>query len=391
MTNGLQEIWSAERVKALTMSRITTKGDAHEMVQTQRVPERQGKPPFFKAAALLGTVAAVICLTMLGSALLSPQGSFELKAYAMEQQDDGSIVQREVDLVNETHGWSFHDDGENVYINVWLQCDGENIASVDFYVDEGFFAKQYVKRENGQIVRDGVPMTVSDSVIVHYGDDYVNVGSRFTLNADEMTEDLLVFWGRESRRVGDDLNLPSELTIRAVATFHDGKTQEEVLVLDLSRSDRPSVGTTKMTDEEMAQSRAESLRYDAFLHSIQLDQCEVVPGSEQILTYGDTFAYEIIDFSGTGRTAFYPLTEASMDPAGDLGLERDGFHGMFDENGVARFGASQNLFRLWDEYDGSDGYIAVLEPNGDGTFTGKTYKVPEWMILEYMKENPSSD
>ena len=34
------------------------------------------------------------------------------------------IERREVDLVNETYGWSFNDDGKNVYINTWLKCDG---------------------------------------------------------------------------------------------------------------------------------------------------------------------------------------------------------------------------------------------------------------------------
>ena len=380
ITNGSQELWSSKRVKELTMSRVATKSATHEM------PQKQWERPVFKTAVSLASVAAVICLIVLGGTLLFPQDGnvFELKAYALAQQADGSIEQREVDLVNETYDWSFNDDGENVYINIWLKCEGENIESVDFYVDEGFFAKQYIIRENGQIVRDGVPMAGSGSTIMRYGNDYVNVGSHFTLHADEMTEDLLVFWGTESRRVGNDLNLPSQLTIRAVATFNDGKTQEEALAFDLSMEGMQGFGVTILTDEEIAQNRADSLRYDMLLHNIPLDQCEVVPSSEQILTYGDTFEYEIVG-SGVAGLAMFPITEGSMDPANDQYLERDGYKGLFDENGVARFGSSQNLFNLWDEYDGSDGYIAVLETNGDGTFTGKTYRVPGWLILEYMQ------
>ena len=385
MTNGSQETWSAERVKELTMSRITTKSNIHDMGQKQR------KRPVFKAVASFASAAAVICLMVLGGTLLFPQDSnaFELKAYAMEQQADGTIEQREVDFVNETHGWSFNDDGENVYINIWLKCEGENIESVDFFVDEGFFAKQNIIRENGQIVTDGIAMMGRDSTIMQYGSDYVNAGSHFTLRADEMTEDLLVFWGRESRRAGKDLNLPPELTIRAVATFSDGRTQEEVLVLDISMEGMHGFGSVKLTDEEIAQGKAESLRYDALLHSIPLDQCEVVPGSERVLTYGDTFEYEISGSSEASETiqgtAMFPITEESMDTASDRALKEDGYNGMFDENGVARFGSSANLFNLWDEYDGSDGYIAVIERNGDGTFTGKTYRVPGWLILELMQ------
>ena len=139
----------------------------------------------------------------------------------------------------------------------------------------------------------------------------------------------------------------------------------------------------------------------------------------------DTFEYEIIGPPGFSATGMYSITKESMDPTNDRGQERDGLIGLFDENGVARFGASQNLFHLWDEsaddngddngdgdgqgdgddnvdgqgdghdghdghdgsigYDGSDGYIAVIETNGDGTFTGKTYKVPGWLILEHMQ------
>ena len=346
---------------------------------------------------------AAICLAALGGSLLFPQSgnAFELKAYAMEQLADGSIERREVDLVNGAQAMSFNDDGENVYINIWLRCDGENIDKIDFYVDEGFFAKQHIIRGDLQNAIDMAPMTVSGSTIMRYGDDYVNVGGHLTLSADEMTEDLLVFWGWESRRIGNDLNLPSELAIRAVSTFNDGKTQEETLEFALSQPGTLGIGTFTLSQEEIARGRADALSYGEFLHSIPLEKCEVVPGSEKTLTYGDTFEYEIIGPSGFNATGMYPITEESMGPSNDRSLGRDGRKGLFDENGVARFGASNNLYDLWDGqeggqeggqgdengdgYDGYDGYIAVIETNGDGTFTGKTYKVPGWLIRELMQ------
>jgi len=39
----------------------------------------------------------------------------------------------------------------------------------------------------------------------------------------------------------------------------------------------------------------------------------------------------------------FQITEESMDPANDWALERDGYKGLFDENGVARFGSSVNV------------------------------------------------
>ena len=35
--------------------------------------------------------------------------------------------------------------------------------------------------------------------------------------------------------------------------------------------------------------------------------------------------------------------------------------------------------------DGSDGFIAVIIGNGDGTYTGLVYKVPGQLILDNMK------
>jgi hypothetical protein len=149
------------------------------------------------------------------------------------------------------------------------------------------------------------------------------------------------------------------------------------------------LGIIKQTDEEIEATRARSIRFANLVHSIPLDKCEVVQGSEVILNYGDTFIYAVGDFSGnlqsvTG-TAYFPITEESMDPANDWSLKRDGYKGLFDENGVARFGSGLPYYDAWGEYDGADGYISVIENNGDGTFTGKTYKVPGWLILEHMK------
>ena len=113
----------------------------------------------------------------------------------MEQQVDGSVEPREVDLLDDSHMWSVNDDGENAYVNVWLNCGGENIESVEFSVDEGFFAAQHIEREDGRVVAYDVPMSLFDSAIVRYGDEYMNLGNKFAIGSVEATEDLLLFWG----------------------------------------------------------------------------------------------------------------------------------------------------------------------------------------------------
>ena len=113
----------------------------------------------------------------------------------------------------------------------------------------------------------------------------------------------------------------------------------------------------------MAQDQKDLEAYEKLLQSIPLDQCEVVPDSVQALTYGDTYEYHM---GNPLATSCKPITEESMETA------------PFDQNGVLTISSS-----LPD--DGSDGYIGVIERNGDGTFTGMVYKVPGQLILEHMK------
>jgi hypothetical protein len=359
------------------MGRITGKND------TGAATAKQRKRPIQKAAVSLGFAAAVIYLVVLGNMLLFPRGDnvFAIKAYAMEPQEDGSVALRGVDLLGEeTYYWSTFTDGKSFFVSANLKCEGENIRSVDFYTADGFFAKQHLKTENGKIV-SGVPAIYrkapgdTNYTLAMYGTDFEVIGSRFTLEKDAMTEDFLLFLGTE---ISNGQERPSRMTLRAVATFDDGNKQEESITLDLESAEL--VGIVETPPEENEKEQAEAIQMDALIISVPLDQCEVVPGSEKILTYGDSFEYEIIGTTGTGIT---PITEESMDPASAEGMKQAGLIGPFDETGNLRFGASQNLFS-GNEYDGKDGYIAVIENNGDGTFTGKTYRVPRELIGELM-------
>jgi len=350
--------------------------------------EQKNKRPILRRSALTAAAAVVLVMcVMFSNMLMNPaiDNIFTLKAYAMEQQADGSIELREVDLINEKPYWSSHNDGSVFYVSANLKCGGENIKSVEFFADNGFFAKQYLKIENGKIITEaGVPASYfkvpgnSDYTLVRYGNDFDIIGNRFKLEKDAMNDDFLLFVGIN---VSDWRDSPSQITIRAVATFNNGKTQEQTIILDLTTGLGGS-GTVVMPPNEFERIRAGSIKFKELVHRIPLEQCEVVPGSEIILTYGDTFEYAVRSTSKFSATAMWPITEESMNPANDWSLKRDGFPGLFDENGVMRFGSGIPYYDTWEEYDGSDGYISVIENNGDGTFTGKTYKVPGKLILE---------
>ncbi|MDR1132142.1 MAG: hypothetical protein LBL15_06980 [Oscillospiraceae bacterium] len=195
--------------------------------------KRRRKRPVLKTAVSLAT-AAVICLAMFGAPLLTPRAdnAFSIKAYAMEQQTDGSVALREVDLINLPHVWSAYIDDENIYLNVRLKCEGENIKSVDFFTDDAFFAKQYIKMKNGKIVTGNVSMLyVGESqTLAMYGTDFEIVGNTLTLDQDTMTDDLLLFLGTENI----EGLVPSAMTVHAAVTFDDGETREETLVLDFT-------------------------------------------------------------------------------------------------------------------------------------------------------------
>ena len=341
---------------------------------------QEKRRPVFKVAASFAAVAAVICLMVFGGMFSSMQSDnlFILKAYAMEQQADGSIELREVDLLGDTHYWSTYNDGSIFYVSANLKCEGENIKGVDFYTDDGFFAKQRLVIENGRIITEEGVMAVyrkapgdTEYKLVMYGDDFEIIGNSFTLDNNAITDDFLLFLGME---VSDWREQPSQMTIRAIATFNDGQTQEETITLDLANAEN-LIGVGIMPPEDAERRQAVADKYEKVLFSIPLEECEVVPDSVQTLNYGDTYiyCYGLSDDTVSG-TAYFPITEESMDSAIN--------QGMFNENGV--FIISSRLYDPWDEYDGSDGFIAVIENNGNGTYTGMVYIVPGHLILDNM-------
>jgi hypothetical protein len=193
--------------------------------------KQYNKRPLIRSAVAFAATAAIIVCVLLISVFSNTQmdNMFTIRAYAMEQHTDGSVVLREIDLVNQQDVWGGYFDGENLFINIALQPVGENIQSVEFRIDTGFFAKQYIVRENGVIVLpENAPwLFVGDDNIAMFGTDFEIMGSSFTFFADEITEDLLLFWGQE----WDETTRPQNVIVYALAIFNDGGQQEEIFEL----------------------------------------------------------------------------------------------------------------------------------------------------------------
>jgi hypothetical protein len=224
---------------------IQASEEVKNRVFEQAMTGRHKKRPLFKAAASLAAAAAVICLIVFGSMLMPPHNEniFSLKAYATEQQPDGSIALREVDLLSgQTHYLSTYSDGNDSYVSVDLKCDGENLERVDFYIDDDFFKLQNsplpIHLENGEIVT----MEVVPSTGITFRKGSADIDFTLAIANTKIPDTFLL---PDTFKLEDDFPLslgteisgwreiPSTITIRAVATFSDGKTQEETITFNL--------------------------------------------------------------------------------------------------------------------------------------------------------------
>lgn len=336
----------------------------------QAIPQEQRrKRPRFRSAFTLATAAAVICLMVFGSMFLTPQDDniFVIKAYAMEVQEDGSVQLREVDIADtRPEYWGGYINGETntMYVGLGLRCEGENIESVEFSTASGFFAKQYIGnlsniKTSGDISVGSLRVGPDNQMVV-FGRDFDDIGSTIILD-NETSNDYLLFWGGNYVESAESESppFPKEINVHAKATFSNGKTVEKDVTIDLSGTGLYIESPSAESDQKDRKEYRELLLQE----SIPLDKCEVVPDSVQTLRYGDTYEYHMGDHLAT---AYMPITEKAMDAAA------------FDENGVFRIGSTLPS-------DGSDGYIAMIKRNEDGTFTGIVYKVPGQLILEHMK------
>jgi hypothetical protein len=300
----------------------------------------------FRSAVAFASTAAVIAFVLLFNTLFVPQdiNMFVIRAYAMEQQSDGSFELRELDLVNQSGTWGAILDGTILYLNITLGFEGENIRSVEFNTDVGFFAKHNADMERG--TEGGITLYTGDNAIILQGAGFERIGNSFTLTENEIADSALLFLGQdnidmEQRHLG-----LQDMVIRAIVTFVDGTTQEETIAINLEGRQ----GVILSGDfSEYAANRSDWLNW---LDNIPLEENNLVPESVQVLTDAceNGIVYEFL-VSG----ALFPLVI----------LEND-LH--FDEYGVFR----GDMITIYPE-----GYIAVARRGNDGVLTGMVYRIPE--------------
>ena len=241
-------------------------------------PPRKRKHGWVKygiAAACLGLVLLASLLGMPG-----PANTFAVKAYALEEQADGTIGLKETDLLHQSDVWGGYYDGEYLYINVGLRYEGENIESVTFTTEEGFFAEQSISAlSTGENV--GRMYVGADNTLVLVGTEFEIVGSQVTLSGETMTDDLLLFWGMESETGAH----PNKLEMTAVATFRDGRTQEVPISVDLSSGAGLALfRKSPLSEEEQQEAQQQGAETYAYYQSLPLEDCELIEDSVEAVT-----------------------------------------------------------------------------------------------------------
>jgi hypothetical protein len=301
---------------------------------------------YFRPAVAVATAAVMIACVLFINTLFSPQdvNVFVLRVYAMEQQADGSFELREFDLINQSGTWGAILDGTILYLNITLGFEGENIRSVEFSTEVGFFAKHNVDMERE--TEGGITLYTGDNAIILQGAGFERIGNSFTLTESEIADSALLFLGQENIDMEQRHLGLQDMVIRAIVTFIDGTTQEETISINLEGRQ----GVILSGDfSEYAASRNDWLNW---LNNIPLEENNLVPESVQVLT--DVCENGIVyEFLVSG--ALFPLVI----------LENDLY---FDEYGVFR----GDMIIIYPE-----GYIAVARRGNDGVLTGMVYRIPE--------------
>lgn len=289
-------------------------------------------------------IAAMVCLAVLLHTLLPQEsaGVFTVKAYALDLDESGMVVLREEDLLGKSDYWGGYCDGENYYINMGLRYEGENIESVTFTTEEGFFAQQRItpgmSEEDVSAIYAG-----PEKQLVVFGEEFTACGSSVTLEGAEMEEGLLLFWGVQALSTDD---IPKNPKITAEAVFRDGGTQTVDVHLDLSGMS--VFGGDIQTDDRDGMPVA--YHQSQYYKKLPLEECELV--DEQTVT--DLYEYTVDDYT----LSIQVPDQESFDENGQYRVRRQRISGSF--------------------------YLLVFQMEEDAC-VARLYKVPR--ELEYSREN----
>ena len=305
--------------------------------------ETTKRPPAYRRYAVALSIVAVlvVCIAFVIMLMNPQQGNniFSISAYAMEQQADGSVALHEVDI-RANNAWSGFSDGVVTYLNIGLTFEGENIESVKFVANDGFFAKQHIPDGTA----GDVPIIVGgDGAIQLYGTDFERYGGDVVLDQEAIAGNMLLF-------LGFDSEIPHTVTIGAIATFNDGTTYEETVVIVL----RGRLGAMIVSNPDSV-----ACSHDEAWRNISLEDCELILESVRLIGEADDMGV-VYEFEIAPNRAPIIIVEQEI-----RSLE-------FDDDGIYRSG--------WGVDPDGWAYISVVKRNESGAMTGMVYRVPPEVV-----------
>jgi len=305
---------------------------------------------------VFATIAVMLALLVFAHSFLPAQlaNSFTVRVYAMERQADGTIAGREIDLVNQTGTWGGFHDGENLYLNISLEVEGENLESVEFRLENGFFAKQYYEPRTGQNGSDGRTLYIGDEHgnlgLAVLGTEFERLGSQIALH-DVQADNLLLFVAVPTEMQ----NTPESIEVQVQVVFHDGEIQTEAFTLNFGNRMGVIIGDLPVFELEPKE-----------FNSIDLSELTLIPESVTTLVAYD----DVYNVWGGAEMYVWRFENGSTFFASKLDFEETDI----DIRGMARIGGSA-------ANDG-DIVLAVIKLV-DGDLVGMEYLVPPAIASEF--------
>ena len=229
-----------------------------------KIKEKQARRRRSLRWAIPAAAAAVVALAVMAGTVFTPDSgnAFTIQAYALEESADGSVVLRETDLYDQSAGTGGYYDGKNLYISIGMKYDGQNIESVTFSTETGFFAAQHISDYSQSSPTNVSQIHVGpDDKLVMIGETFDILGPKVTFDG-AMDEDLLLFWGVESP---DGDYIPDSVELLATARFHDGETLTIPVSVPLKGEDAGPGVIAYAPDEHEATSYVTQTEYYASL------------------------------------------------------------------------------------------------------------------------------
>lgn len=339
---------------------------ASKPITPMPLPKRP-KPirPILRKLVALTTVAAIILLAVFATNPTMPNGNsgnlFMLRAYGAQLQPGGSYEWQEMDIT-QLGDFAWYYNGETLYIGLglWFEFEGENIKSVEFSLENGFFATQYIGNR-GQV--EGVPRKHvalppdhTTSRLVMYGFDFNKIGDTIVFG-DTMPNDILLFWGSYDNMGIVDSTPDISIEIDVIVTFDDGEIHQQQLVMDLYG--RLGMGTITC-EYTISQWQSDA----GFLDALTAEQTEYVLSAPiENFTYVPGAVYEVFE------TEDYDLNlwvfNFYIGGHSPLGIRTFPF--VYEVTGTKRFimGARDGL-----------GYIVVIKYEDTLVLSARAYSIP---------------